>query len=193
MVIPARRRGAELEGAIIDAVIEQLCEVGWNSLTMEGVAAGAHTGKAAVYRRWSNKADLVTDALEARLPALLEPTDTGSVRGDVLQLCKWMRDVMHSRSGQALRSVLHECDSSGAERFHELISNRLIRPSGAVFRMIVDRGIMRGDVRPDARGQYVEDVIPAMMMYRSKVCGSEWPDADIEDFTEQVLLPLLRA
>ncbi|MFG2298037.1 TetR/AcrR family transcriptional regulator [Streptomyces sp. NPDC048603] len=192
MVVPVRRRGAELEGAIIDAAIEQLCEVGWKSLTMEGVAAGAHTGKAAVYRRWSSKADLVADALEARLPPLLEASDTGSIRGDLVQLCRWMRDVMHSRSGEALRSVLHECDSTGVERFQGLIFNRLVRPSAEVFRLLVERGITRGDVRADARGEYVADVIPAMMMYRSKVCGSEWPNSDIEEFADQVLVPLLR-
>ena len=121
------------------------------------------------------------------------PTDTGSIRGDLLQLCRWMRDVMHSRAGEALRSVLHECDSSGvAERFHDLVSSRLVQPSGQVFRQLVERGIARGDVRADVHGEYVADVIPAMMMYRSKMCGSEWKGADIEELVDQVLMPLLR-
>lgn len=58
----SRRRGAVLEHAILDAALEQLSTVGWNGLTMEGVAAGAQTGKAAVYRRWPSKEDLVADA-----------------------------------------------------------------------------------------------------------------------------------
>ncbi len=36
-----RRRGAVLERAILEAALEQLSTVGWNGLTMEGVAAGA--------------------------------------------------------------------------------------------------------------------------------------------------------
>lgn len=37
----------------------------------------------------------------------------------------------------------------------------------------------------------VFDVIPAMMMYRSKVCGSEWKDKGIADMIDRVMVPLL--
>ncbi|MEV8535445.1 TetR/AcrR family transcriptional regulator [Streptomyces sp. NPDC051211] len=192
MVGPARRRGAELEQAIVDAAIEQLCEVGWNALTMEGVAGGAHTGKAAVYRRWSSKAELVADALRASLPPLSGIPDTGSIRGDLGLLVRSMRDVMHSRPGQALRSVLHECDDSSSAGFQDIIRTVFLEPSGRLFQVLAERGIERGDVRPDATGAFVADVIPAMMMYRTKVCGSEWEDSDIEEFVDRVLVPLLR-
>lgn len=72
-----RRRGAALERAILDAALEQLSTVGWNGLTMEGVAAGAQTGKAAVYRRWPSKEDLVADALRAGLPNFASAPDLG--------------------------------------------------------------------------------------------------------------------
>ncbi|MER5929296.1 TetR/AcrR family transcriptional regulator [Streptomyces sp. NPDC002054] len=191
MAGPVRRRGAELEAAIVDAAIEQLCAVGWNALTMEAVASGAQTGKAAVYRRWSSKGELVADALRASLPPVVEVPDSGSIRGDLRLLCRRMRDVMHSRSGQALRSVLHECDAVGVEGFQEIIRTAFLEPSGRVFGALVERGIERGDVRPDATGPLVADVIPAMMMYRTKVCGSEWEDSDIEEFIDRVLVPLL--
>ena len=70
--VSPRRRGAVLERAILDAALEQLSTVGWSGLTMEGVAAGAQTGKAAVYRRWPSKEDLVADALQAGLPRFEE-------------------------------------------------------------------------------------------------------------------------
>lgn len=37
-VVSLRRRGPVLERAILDAALEQLSTVGWNGLTMEGVA-----------------------------------------------------------------------------------------------------------------------------------------------------------
>ncbi|MDJ0381928.1 TetR/AcrR family transcriptional regulator [Streptomyces sp. G-G2] len=188
-----RRRGPELDLAILDAALEQLSTVGWHGLTMEGVAAGARTGKAAVYRRWPSKADLVADVLRAGLPALGEIPDRGSIREDLAVLCRDMRDAMASRAGIALRSVLHECDNGSADRFHDLIRTGLTEPSNRLFRDLVQRGISRGDVRPDATGDFVADVIPAIMMYRSKVCGSEWGDPDIRQMIDQVLMPLLRA
>ncbi|MFI6146680.1 TetR/AcrR family transcriptional regulator [Streptomyces sp. NPDC051109] len=190
---PGRRRGPELERAILDAALEQLSTVGWNALTMEGVAAGAHTGKAAVYRRWPSKADLVAEVLRAGLPPIGEIADGGSVRGDFLRLCVRMRDVMQSRAGQALRAVLHECDHAHAGRFQEVVRAGLHEPAHRLIRELVQRGIERGDVRPDAASPFVADVIPAMMMYRAKVCGSEWTDADITEMIDQVMVPLLRA
>jgi AcrR family transcriptional regulator len=187
-----RRRGAVLERAILDAAVEQLSTVGWNALTMEGVAAGAQTGKAAVYRRWSSKEDLVADALQAGLSRLEGPPDLGNVREDLLALCMRARDAMFSRPGLALRAVIHECDTVQAERFHGVIFEGVVEPTIRMLRDAINRGIERGEVRSDASNSYVFDAIPAMMMYRSKMCGSEWGDRDIEEMIDQLMLPLLR-
>lgn len=186
-----RRRGAVLERAILDAALEQLSTVGWNGMTMEGVAAGAQTGKAAVYRRWPSKEDLVVDALHTGLPKLDAAPDCGSVREDLLELCRQLRAAMYSRPGFALRAVLHECDTFTAERFHAVIVEGLIEPGVELIKEVVRRGIERGEVRPEALDLYVCDVIPAMMMYRSKVCGSEWEEADLVGMIDRVMVPLL--
>ncbi|KUO17582.1 TetR/AcrR family transcriptional regulator [Streptomyces dysideae] len=187
-----RRRGAVLERAILDAALEQLSTVGWNGLTMEGVAAGAQTGKAAVYRRWPSKEDLVADALQAGLPSFDVAPDLGSVREDLLALCRQARDAMFSRPGFALRSVIHECDQTQAERFRGVIFGGVVEPTVRLLAEVISRGIERGEVRSDAADSYVFDAIPAMMMYRSKMCGSEWSDQDLEEMIERLMLPLLR-
>ncbi|MGY4924700.1 TetR/AcrR family transcriptional regulator [Streptomyces sp. 900105755] len=186
-----RRRGAVLERAILDAALEQLSTVGWNGLTMEGVAAGAQTGKAAVYRRWPSKEELVADALQAGLPRLEEAPDLGSVREDLLALCRQARDAMFSRPGFALRSVIHECDPLQVERFHGVIFDGVVGPTIQLIGDIVTRGIERGEVRADAANGYVLDAIPAMMMYRNKISGSEWNDQEIEEMIDRFMLPLL--
>ncbi|KQX63074.1 TetR/AcrR family transcriptional regulator [Streptomyces sp. Root1310] len=187
-----RRRGAVLERAILDATLEQLGTVGWNGLTMEGVAAGAQTGKAAVYRRWPSKEALVADALRAGLPRLDAVPDLGSVRADLMALCRDARDAMFSRPGFALRSIIHECDPTQAQRFHTLIIDGVVEPTVKLLREVVSRGIGRGEVRSDAANGYVFDVIPAMMMYRSKMCGSEWNDHELDEMIDRLMLPLLR-
>ncbi|MFI6038266.1 TetR/AcrR family transcriptional regulator [Streptomyces sp. NPDC051315] len=188
----SRRRGAVLERAILDAALEQLGTVGWNGLTMEGIAAGAQTGKAAVYRRWASKEDLVADALRAGLPRLDAAPDLGSVREDLVVLCRKARDAMFSRPGFAVRSIIHECDPSQAERFHALIFEGVVEPTVKLLHEVISRGIERGEVHPGAANGYVLDAIPAMMMYRSKMCTSEWRDRDLEEMVDQLMLPLLR-
>src|SRR5215467_4565735 len=81
----SRRRGQDLEKAIFKATLWELAEYGYGGITMEGVANRAHTGKAALYRRWSSKDDLIVDALDSELSIKRdEPPDTGSVRDDML-------------------------------------------------------------------------------------------------------------
>ncbi|MBL1085143.1 TetR/AcrR family transcriptional regulator [Streptomyces actinomycinicus] len=188
----SRRRGAVLERAILDAALEQLSTVGWKGLTMEGVAAGAQTGKAAVYRRWPCKEDLVADALVSGLPRLEKAPDLGSVREDLLTLCRLVRQIMYSRPGVALRSVIHECDHMQAERFESVIVGNVVEPTIELLREVITRGIERGEVRADAANGYVFDAVPAMMMYRSKMCASEWNERDLEEMVDQLMLPLLR-
>lgn len=187
-----RRRGPVLERAILEAALERLSTVGWNGLTMEGVAAGAQTGKAAIYRRWSSKEDLAVDALRCALPAIGDAPDSGNIRDDLYELCRILRDGMLSKSGTALRSVLHECDVSTAERFQAVILNGVIAPTTDLIKEVVRRGVDRGEARPDALCGLAFDVIPAMMMYRSKVCGSEWSDSDIAELIDQVAMPFFR-
>lgn len=160
---------------------------------MEGVAAGAQTGKAAVYRRWPSKEDLVADALLAVLPRFDRAPDLGNVRDDLVELCRQVREAMFSRPGLALRSVIHECDTLQAERFQSVIYGGLVEPTVRLLREIVDRGIERGETRPDAANGYVFDAIPAMMMYRTKMCASEWEERDIEEMIDELMVPLLRA
>ncbi|GAB2801394.1 hypothetical protein GCM10027073_37280 [Streptomyces chlorus] len=120
----------------------------------------------------------------------------GNVRGDLLTLCLRARDAMFSRPGVALRSVIHECDSMQAERFHAVIFDGVVEPTITMLREAIERGIKRGiergEVRADATNSYVFDVIPAMMMYRSKMCGSEWTDAGLEEMIDLLMVPLLR-
>ena len=82
-----RRRGEELETALLEAAWEELAEAGFAKLTMESVAARAKTGVAVLYRRWPNKDELVLAAIrhygETRP---VEIPDTGTLRGDLLAL-----------------------------------------------------------------------------------------------------------
>ena len=140
---------------------------------MEGVAAGAQTGKAAVCRRRPSEEDLVADALKAGLPHVEEAPDSGSVREDLLALCRQARKATFSRPGFALRAVIHECDPIQAERFHGAIFGGLVESTIALLREVITSGMERAEVRPDAANGYVFDAVPAMMMYLSKMCMSE--------------------
>ena len=64
-----RRRGAELEAALLDAAWQELVEAGFARLTMESVANRAKTGVAVLCRRWPNKDDLGLSSAHRPRPA----------------------------------------------------------------------------------------------------------------------------
>src|SRR5215472_19059285 len=89
--VRVRRRGSDLEDAILEAAWEELTAVGYAHLTIDAAAARAHTSKPVLYRRWPTRPELVLAALRQRGPLLSgEPPDTGSLRGDVLALLERM-------------------------------------------------------------------------------------------------------
>lgn len=87
---PGRPRDGRIDAAIIAATRELLLETGYPALTLSAIAARAGTTTAALYRRWSSKAQLVHEAvLEAdAIPAFELPDGAGvgadSAAGDPL-------------------------------------------------------------------------------------------------------------
>ena len=57
-------------------------------MTIDAVAARAHVSKATIYRRWDGKAELVVAALRDRQVGVHNPPDTGSLRGDLIELLR---------------------------------------------------------------------------------------------------------
>ena len=92
-----RRRGEELEAALLQAAWDELAEVGFAKLTMESVAVRAKTGVAVLYRRWPNKDDLVIAAIgHYGKTRPVEIPDTGTLRGDMLGLLRGINDRRNS-------------------------------------------------------------------------------------------------
>ncbi len=85
--VKRRRRGEELEQALLDAAWDELVEAGFAKLTMESVADRAKTGIAVLYRRWSDKNDLVLAAVSHYSQTHMTAVpDTGNLRDDLVAL-----------------------------------------------------------------------------------------------------------
>jgi AcrR family transcriptional regulator len=185
-----RRRGATLEQAIFDAVLDQLRAVGYVGLTMEGVAARAQTGKAALYRRWPRREDLVVDALQHALPSPADLPDHGDPRDDLLDLLRRMATMLNSPTGCALQCLMAEAERD--ESFARLLHERVKEPRKRMFLDLLARGADRGQVRPGAATQLIAEVGPALVMQRFLAEGAPVPDDFVVSVVDEVVMPLLR-
>lgn len=167
---PGRPRSARAERAILDAAVRLLDRVGYAGLTMEGLADEAGVGKTTIYRRYPCKADVVMAAIDDATEGLLDP-DTGDVREDLRVLGQRFRDALvHTPLSEALPGLVLEAAATPdvAERFRSFIRRR--RESG---RVIIERGIERGQLRPDVDIDLVLDLFSGPLYLRLLVTGDD--------------------
>jgi AcrR family transcriptional regulator len=140
-----RRRGPQLESALLDAAWDELVEVGFANLTMESVAARAQTGVAVLYRRWANKDQLVFAAIEHYGHARpVEIPDTGTLRGDMLALLTAMSRAratfMAVAAAAGFSGLLASTGLTPAQAREKLLGDGRLRGDQIIFRRAQDRG-----------------------------------------------------
>jgi AcrR family transcriptional regulator len=185
-----RRRGKTLLDAIFAATLDQLRTVGYARLTMEGVAAAAGTGKAALYRRWRSREELVTAALSSVLPDPAEIELTGDPRKDLLAVYGCLRDGMHFSHDLAFQAAKREADleSGVAMMFGERVMQPVLERTLEVLRTGIDGGLLR----PGCATEKIANVGPAMMMHHLLTASPEVTDPDLTSIVDDVMLPLIQ-
>ncbi|GHF11703.1 TetR family transcriptional regulator [Streptomyces spiralis] len=152
-----RRRGPELEAALLDAAWDELVEVGFAKLTMESVASRAGTGIAVLYRRWANKDELVLAALKHhRNNHPVDLPDTGTLRGDLLAALTGM--------GEARAAFLA---IAAATAFSGLLAGTGLTPAQVRDRIMGDQRLSRVRTiyqRAHDRGEIDLERIPSAVL-----------------------------
>ncbi|MFD0328720.1 TetR-like C-terminal domain-containing protein [Streptacidiphilus monticola] len=85
-----------------------------------------------------------------------------------------LRVAMTSPPGCAARAVISELDHERAAAFVGFMHERLVDPVKQLLREVFAAAEARGEIRPGSVTPAVVDVIPALMMYRSKLGGGEF-------------------
>ena len=142
-----RRRGAELENALLDATWEEIVERGYAAMTIESVAERAGTSRPVIYRRWPTKADLARATLERTMTRdPMELPDTGSLRGDLLAIMHYANERRIGTTAllaSYLGAYFQETGTSPAELRESVLGDR-VSPIDAAL----DRAVARGEVDP---------------------------------------------
>ncbi len=187
-----RRRGEELQAALLEAAWEELAEVGFAKLTMESVAARARTGVAVLYRRWPRKDDLVLAAIRhyGRTRPINIP-DSGSLRGDLIAL---MHAVSDGR--QTLTAVISAV-------FSGLLADSGMTPMEIRERIMGDRPLWSNEIfrRAHERGEIDLDRIPPavlampfdLMRHDLLLTLKPVTEKRILEITDDLFLPLVTA
>ena len=167
--IRSRRRGEVLERALYEATLAELAEVGYGGLTMEGIAARAQTGKAALYRRWCSKHDLVHAALVFALPAVPEPRSGRSARDALLTLFTSHRDVLAGKTAFPGLDIIHQLLHEPEMR--AIFADAVVGPRLKITESILQAGVEAGEVDPAAITPLTTRIGPALINHHFLLTG----------------------
>lgn len=162
---PGRPRDARVTGAVLDAALTELAENGFRGSSMDGIARRAGVGKAALYRRWSSKAEVVAAAMKTVSGTDAPVPDTGSLRGDVRELLDgvvaWLSDP---RTRRVYPDLLAEGqrDPALAHALMEYIGTPRRRRGHAVL----EQAAVRGEVSRAADRELLLDALGALVFWR---------------------------
>ncbi|MCS5730796.1 TetR/AcrR family transcriptional regulator [Herbiconiux moechotypicola] len=184
-----RPRDPEVERGILTATQDLLVETGYQGTTIAAVAARAHCGKSAIYRRWPTKEDLVVAAVHAvQVPATMP--DTGELRGDLLAAALHFSGD-DSRDGAVLASLLAEIGRNAALR--EVAYRTIGGPPVATLSAVIARWIERGEVAPDTPVDLIANIVPTAAFGSVTLRQRSLEPETVAALVDHVLLPALRA
>jgi AcrR family transcriptional regulator len=161
-------RRERTEKAILDAAEELIAEGGVDGLTIEGVAARSGVAKTTIYRRWRDKNELALAILVERTATISPPPDVGDTRKELLTFLKTAKGVI--RPGGVAQGLAS--DIATQPHLARTYRERIVDVRRAELKMVIDRGIARGDFRLDTDVWVAHELLIGPLYYRLLFSGA---------------------
>jgi AcrR family transcriptional regulator len=153
--------------AILGAALAVLAEHGYDATNMNDIATRAGVGKAAIYRRWSSKAALITDALVSWRPNPLsdDTPKTSSLAGDLDSLAERAKrnDNNPISNDFVLRVAL---EATQHPDLATALDDLMLCRGRRVLSTVLAQAAARGEISATRDWSLVADVILAMSLLR---------------------------
>ncbi|MFY1991990.1 TetR/AcrR family transcriptional regulator [Achromobacter xylosoxidans] len=187
-----RRRGTDLEHAILEEAWAELNERGYAGVTLEAVATRAGTSRTVLARRWDSKATLTMAAIRHQMAKHpLEVTESGNVREELL-------DYLENASARAtaLALVIHPFlliagteITTSPQKLHQSLMGGKINISAEILRRAAERKEIDG-------GKLIPPITTLLSdLFRHYVIMNlRAPPVELrETWVDAILLPLVQS
>lgn len=175
--------------AIRNAVMSELAEVGYGRLSIEAVARRAGVGKTAIYRRWSNKLEMVMEIISAVAERKVPLPDTGSFAGDLQVLLLIVSTALkHRMASQIIPDLMAEAARN--PQIAETLQRALRTHQQAVGEKLIGQAVARGELPEGTDPDVAVDLILGPLYWRLAVARQPIEDDYLERFTVAVTAAL---
>jgi AcrR family transcriptional regulator len=159
-----RPRGAGATSSILSAALELGEEVGFDALTIEGIADRTGVAKTTIYRRWPNVSALVMDAFLSEVTRAAPIRERATARESFAASMKLLARAYRGQQGKIMQPLLGRAQVD--ERLREAVKTRWVEPRRQIAREIVRRGIANGELRPGLDPDVVLDALYGSIYHR---------------------------
>ncbi|WP_020672510.1 TetR/AcrR family transcriptional regulator [Amycolatopsis nigrescens] len=185
-----RRRGKDLEEALLGAAWAELTERGYAGFTLEAVAKRAGTSTPVIYRRWANKALMVEAALlHESSTRVVDVPDTGTLRGDLVAM---MQAANRSRIDLlVVTAVLLDDYFADRGSNPEQLRAQVLAGRSSAAEVIVARAVDRGEIEAATLKPHLISL--PFDLFRHEVLMTLKPVSNtaIERIVDDITMPLL--
>jgi AcrR family transcriptional regulator len=170
--------------------LELVAERGYEKLTMDQIAEATKSSKATIYRQWGSKSALVVEALQCVGDAEPELPDTGSLRGDLMEMVDRKKGRGQEGDADLIAAIMHAVRTD--EELAEAVRTQILAPGRERIMTVVQRAVDRGEIAADCPGLvFVDYVFIAPIVLHHLLEGTE-PSADfLRRYFDGALLPAL--
>ena len=185
-----RPRSEELHHAILKAALDLVLEVGFRSVSVEGIAARTGVGKTTIYRRWPNKAAVVMEAFVGQLGRASYVSDEGAAISRLKTQMRTTARAFRGRIGALVKALLAESqfDPELANAFRD----NWTLPRRRLVSEVLRDAIKEGDIRADIDLEAAIDLFYAPIYYRLQLGTGPISDAYVDCLYEQAMSGHLR-
>lgn len=191
-----RRRGEVLEEAILLAAWEELSETGYTQMTMESIATRAGTNKSVLYRRWTDKAELVIAAVRKYLPKITnEVPNTGDLRSDVYAYLQARIEPLKTIGTETVRGLIMEpvVWRMIIASMPQMIERRAESKRTVAMAAILKNAELRGEIRLEKLTPRIISLPIDLLQYELITKLEFVSDEAIAEIVDDIFMPLIQS
>lgn len=188
-----RRRGKQLEIAILEAAYDILCTSGYEQMTFQNVAKQAGTSRTVLYDRYSDKVDLLhalvqyrfTGAQGGKMVDLVR--EQGSLRADLLSVVKLYQQFLTTVGAELMGAILFEMSVKNVQLQRLSLLGR--DSNIEMMQKIQEFAKRRGEIHHEFTSRQMS--LPFdLLRFENMVRGGDVTEAYLSELVDEVLLPV---
>ncbi|ULP38976.1 TetR/AcrR family transcriptional regulator [Mycolicibacterium rufum] len=150
-------------------------ERGLRAMTTDDIAGRSGVSKATIYKWWPNKYAVAVDAFLSAMDMASTDPDTGLAHNDFQIVLRGIMEFYRGPGGRTFAQLIGEAQNDSAIATE--LRNHLMQTRRDIGRTIWDRGVARGELRPDIDREIAVDLVFGPALYRLLTTDAALDDA----------------